>query len=145
MTAHRRAAYGATRGGIWGLEMAELFVFSAPFWIVMGAIVAMIAHSKGQASAAWFFYGLLIWPIALVHILIKPADRAVTDERAVQAGIATRCPHCAEMIKLQARVCKHCGREVTGVTPFPAPLAGMAARPNGKPGDEYWGRLERRD
>ncbi|OMG61361.1 hypothetical protein IL54_4711 [Sphingobium sp. ba1] len=43
----------------------DLFVF----WIIMAGIVAMIANSRGQSVASWFVYGLLLWPIALVHIL----------------------------------------------------------------------------
>ncbi|MUM78291.1 hypothetical protein GKC30_11660 [Pseudodesulfovibrio sp. F-1] len=44
------------------------------FWIIMAIIVAMIANSKGKGAIAWFFYGLIIWPIALVHILITKDD-----------------------------------------------------------------------
>jgi hypothetical protein len=44
------------------------------FWIMMGIIVAMIAGSKGKSAGAWFVYGVLVWPIALVHILVTPAD-----------------------------------------------------------------------
>lgn len=36
----------------------------------------MIANSKGRKFFLWFFYGLLIFPIALVHsILIKPDNK----------------------------------------------------------------------
>lgn len=45
-------------------------------WIVMAIIVAMIADSKGRSSGWWFFYGLLLWPIALVHILLKESLKA---------------------------------------------------------------------
>lgn len=44
------------------------------FWLVMAGVVAIVANSKGKSPLAWFFYGFLIWPIALVHILVtKPA------------------------------------------------------------------------
>lgn len=40
--------------------------------LILGAIPAMIANSKGRSPFLWYFYGLLIWPIALVHsILLK--------------------------------------------------------------------------
>lgn len=48
------------------------------FWLVMGGVVAIIANSKGKSALAWFFYGLLIWPIALVHILVTKAKTAGT-------------------------------------------------------------------
>ena len=39
-------------------------------WLVMAVIVALVAKSRGQSAVAWFLYGLLIWPIALVHALL---------------------------------------------------------------------------
>jgi hypothetical protein len=42
----------------------------AIFFLIMAVIVAMVANSKGRYAFGWFFYGLLIWPIALVHALL---------------------------------------------------------------------------
>jgi hypothetical protein len=39
-------------------------------WMLMAVVVAMVAKSKGRSAIAWFFYGFLIWPIALVHALL---------------------------------------------------------------------------
>ncbi|WP_268894533.1 hypothetical protein [Rhodovarius lipocyclicus] len=41
----------------------------------MATIVAIIANSKGESAVAWWFYGFMIWPIALVHILVKETER----------------------------------------------------------------------
>jgi len=41
------------------------------FWLIMAIIVAMVAKSRGRDAIGWFFYGLLIWPIALVHALLS--------------------------------------------------------------------------
>jgi hypothetical protein len=44
---------------------------------VLAAIPAMIASSKGRSPVGWYFYGLLIFPIALVHsLLISKPERA---------------------------------------------------------------------
>src|SRR5882724_10923546 len=90
-------------------------------WIVMGIVVGMIAHSKDQPAPLWFIYGAVIWPIALVHILLlkpatgsiapappaihaeTPADRFLADDRP--------CPFCAETIKKAAKICRFCNRE----------------------------------
>jgi hypothetical protein len=82
------------------------------FWIIMAAIVAIVANSKGYDYGPWFLYGLLIWPIALVHIITKPIDPRVADRQALQAGASKKCPHCAELIKTDAIKCRFCGEAV---------------------------------
>lgn len=69
------------------------------FWLVIPAIVAVIAYTKGKFWASWLVYGLLLWPVALIHILCA-------------RNAARKCPHCAERILEEASVCKHCGRNV---------------------------------
>lgn len=68
--------------------------------LVMATIPAMIADSKGRDVVGWFFYGFLIWPIALVHaLLISPADSVV-------------CRFCTKHISREAKVCPYCQREL---------------------------------
>ncbi|MCA3303059.1 MAG: hypothetical protein INF98_12910 [Roseomonas sp.] len=43
------------------------FIFG---FLILGAIVAMVAKSKGRSAAGWFFYGFFLFPIALVHALL---------------------------------------------------------------------------
>jgi hypothetical protein len=32
---------------------------------------------------------------------------------AIEAATTRKCPHCAELIQLEAKICKHCHRDVT--------------------------------
>ncbi len=69
-------------------------------WIVqafvMASIPAMIANSKEKDVAIWFFYGFLVWPIALVHALLIPPGNSVS------------CRFCAKHISREAKVCPYC-------------------------------------
>ncbi len=101
-------------------------------WIVLGVVVAMIAASKGRSAFLWFLYGALVWPIALVHILLTPRPTAVADAQVLAGGEHRKCPFCAELVRTEAIVCKHCGRDIgperqAVEPPPPEPPAGPIA------------------
>jgi hypothetical protein len=86
----------------------ELLIFLP----LLALIPALIAKSKGRSFGAWYVYGLLLWIVAFVHSLFLSVDQKALDARATSTGENRKCPHCAEIIKSEARVCKHCGRDV---------------------------------
>jgi len=57
---------------------------------------ARIAKKKGRDFTVWFFYGVALWIVALIHGI------AMKDRSGHQ------CPMCKEWIKEEAVVCKHC-------------------------------------
>ncbi|WP_368924617.1 zinc ribbon domain-containing protein [Brevundimonas vancanneytii] len=93
----------------------EVFLFLLLFWALMAFIPAAIAEKKGRDKGPWWLYGFLVWPIATIHALVmSPSVEALearTNQQAAAAG-NLRCPHCAEWIKREARVCRYCGRDV---------------------------------
>jgi hypothetical protein len=79
-------------------------------WFVMAIAVAIVASSKGKDGLAWFLYGLVLWPVALVHILVTPMDIVTEEMRLLQSG-RRKCPECAELIKVEAKICHFCGNK----------------------------------
>lgn len=47
--------------------MFTYFYFAA----AMGLVIAMIAQHKGAGAGLWLLYGFLLWPVALVHVLLR--------------------------------------------------------------------------
>lgn len=100
------------------------------FWILCGVAGAAMLSRYDKAGTGCLLGGLL-GPIGLI-IAWTMRDSAKVDEQTRFArqsrstGQAPRsqseqnqdsrprrkCPFCAELILLEARVCKHCGREV---------------------------------
>lgn len=62
-----------------------------------------VAKGKGRSGALWGLLTLIFSP--LVFIIVLCLAKVETDT-------ARKCPFCAELIKVEAIVCKHCGRDI---------------------------------
>ena len=89
----------------------ELLILFLVVGSVLGLIPAAIAQGKGESFGAWWIYGALLFIVALPHGLLMESSTAAADQRAIDEG-GRKCPFCAEMIRAEAIVCKHCGRDV---------------------------------
>src|SRR5438045_3344737 len=67
--------------------------------VALGFVTAVVAKSKGRSPIAWGLFGAACFILALPLLLLA------------QSNLRT-CPHCAEHIKPEARVCRFCGREI---------------------------------
>jgi RNA polymerase subunit RPABC4/transcription elongation factor Spt4 len=78
---------------------------------LLGLTVALIARSKGRDTFWWFVYGFGVWLVALPHALLMKPDVVGIEHRQIAEG-QRKCPFCAEMIKVDAKVCRYCGRDL---------------------------------
>jgi len=76
--------------------------------VLLGLAPAAIAHAKGGNFFLWWLYGAAIWIIAFPHALLMGADNQALETKALAAG-QKKCPDCAELIRQEAMVCRHCG------------------------------------
>lgn len=79
--------------------------------VLIGLIPAAIARGKGKSFGLWWFYGAAIFIVALPHAIFMRADERALESKQLSSGMK-KCPSCAELIKQDARVCKHCQRDV---------------------------------
>jgi len=97
-------------------------------WALLGALFGVgAAQHKGFSVAGGVLGGLLLGPLALLMFFVSGV--APGDEKK-------QCPHCAEFVKADAKVCKHCGRDI-GSPPAarPSGVRPPAVRPSGpRPG-----------
>ena len=81
--------------------IALIWLITAVILILFFACVsAAIAKSKNRSELGWFFLGLVLGPFALCVALL-PAKLDYTK--------LAQCLACGEYVKLEAKLCRHCG------------------------------------
>lgn len=86
---------------------------------LIGLIPAKIAQSKGYSFGKWWFYGFLLFIVAIIHaFVLKPktastaANEGGNTANTLSAEGTKKCPYCAETIKAEAKICRFCGKEL---------------------------------
>ena len=81
-------------------------------WFFCGIMAASVAKSKGDRGCFGLILGFLLGPIGVIIALLSSPKQAKLDERALKSGKMKRCPACAELVKVEATKCRHCGENL---------------------------------
>lgn len=83
-------------------------------WFVFSIVVAIIADSRGRSGMGYFFISMLLTPViggilALALPNLSSSPPVTADGEAISTSTHVRCPDCRELVRADARKCKHCG------------------------------------
>ena len=88
------------------MDVLPLFWVSLVVIVLLAIVIGDMAQKKGYSRLGFTIFGIFFSLIALIVVLvIQPTQTAQTK------GLV-KCPHCAEAIQPDAKVGKHCGRDV---------------------------------
>lgn len=80
-------------------------------WIVLSIAVGIWAGKWGRDEGGWFFGALFVSPLLAGLCLLacgRNEDKLINYE--LKTGRLKICKFCAEAIKSEAIICKHCGK-----------------------------------
>jgi hypothetical protein len=80
-------------------------------WVVLAIVGAIVASNKGRSGAGWFFLCLLLTPVVILILLALPSLKRPEPRLAEPYEETKVCPECAEIVKLEARICRYCRHE----------------------------------
>lgn len=84
----------------------ELFIF----WTALSIGVGVWATKKGRSGFGWFLFAMILSPvIGAVFVALASDESPEAQEKATSHLTHVRCPECRELIRRDARKCKHCG------------------------------------
>ena len=76
----------------------------AIYWLLLGALIGTAAAlRRGFNIAAGALGGALLGPLAFLMFFVSGV---------ASSDVRKKVPYCAEWIRAEASVCKHCGRDV---------------------------------
>jgi hypothetical protein len=97
----------ATGVSPWAREIRFDFIsLSLVAYAILAAIAALIANMAERKGRNWILFFIFSLFLPLISLIIA----AVISTDTATATVGTKkCPKCAEYVKSEATLCKHCG------------------------------------
>lgn len=80
-------------------------------WAGLCIGVGFLSRHRGLSFLSGFVWSFILSPvIGLLITIVRKPNRSVQERQALSDGSMKKCPHCAELIKAEANVCRYCSK-----------------------------------
>ena len=77
-------------------------------WVALSLAVGLLAVKRGRSGIGWGLGALVFSPLLAVIFLMLSRNLSEASD-APHPNTHVKCPDCAELVRSEAKVCKHCG------------------------------------
>lgn len=87
-------------------------------WFVCAVVAGIVAASRGRTGFGWFLLGCMFGIFALILVALLPSRASASADEPTPVT-HVRCPDCRELVRNEARKCKHCGASLVPQSELP--------------------------
>lgn len=92
-------------------------------WTILAVCVGIVARARGRSGLGWWLFSMFLTPLlGFIMVALLPSRKPpAPGGETPTPDTHVKCPDCAEFVRMEARVCKHCGCKLVPQNPAPAP------------------------
>ncbi len=94
-------------------DYSAYVICASGIWLLLGLFAGYLNANRGNSFTVGCLLGALLGPIGLIIVLLLDRNDSELERRSVASGQTRYCPYCAELVRQDAKVCKHCGRDIS--------------------------------
>lgn len=83
-------------------------------WVIGAFIVAMLAGRRGRSGVLWFIIAVALSPLLAGLLVLAMGHVGRIDADVPTEATHTRCAECRELVRRDAKKCRHCGAALPG-------------------------------
>ncbi|MDO8357207.1 MAG: zinc ribbon domain-containing protein [Nitrospirota bacterium] len=84
-------------------------------WVTLSVASGFIARNKGRSFLGFCLLSVILSPaIGIIAALVASPNTAAIEARQLSSDTMQKCPACAELVRVDATICRYCSRNLHG-------------------------------